>query len=131
MIFRFALPRSETPARRLSVRGRLISFLVLIGILFGGVLSPAMAHTPEIGVVHVGEVLDVHEAASPAAHDSTEKVPDMPGQPAAHHHCTIALEVTAPSILTAPAMRAAQFRPSISRVLASYAQEPPAEPPAA
>lgn len=131
MIFRFALPRSETPARRMSVRGRLLSFLVLIGILFGGVLSPAMAHTPESGVEHVGEVLDVHEASSPAAHDPTEKAPEMPGQPAAHHHCTIALEVMAPSILAAPAMREAQFRPAISRVLVSYAQAPPTEPPSA
>lgn len=131
MIFRSALKVSRTPARRVSVRGRLLSFLVLIGILFGGVVSPAIAHTPESGVMHVGEVLDVHEAASPAAHDPTEKAPEMSGQPASHHHCTIALEVTTPSILAAPALREAQFLPAISHVLVSYAQEPPTEPPAA
>lgn len=131
MIFRSALPVSRTPARRVPVRGRLLSFLVLIGILFGGVVSPAIAHTPESGVMHVGEVLDVHEAASPAAHDPTEKAPNMPGQPASHHHCTIALEVTAPSILAAPMSGQAQFRPAMSSVLNSYAQEPPTEPPLA
>lgn len=131
MIFRFALPRSETPARRMSVRGRLLSFLVLIGILFGGVLSPAMAHTPEFGIVHVGEVLDVHEDSSPAAHDPSGNAPDMPGQPAAHHHCTIALEVTAPVVVPATRMSEVLPRPAISRILASLSQAPPTEPPAA
>lgn len=131
MIFGSALPSFLAPARRVSVRGRLISFLLLIGILFGGVLSPAMAHAPDSGVLHVGEVLDVHEDAAPAAHDPTEKAPTMPEQPASHHHCTIALEVTAPSILAELELREAQFRPALSRVLASYAQAPPTEPPAA
>ena len=118
-------------ARRVAVQHRLLSFLMLIGILFGGVISPAIAHAREPGIEHVGEVLDVHEANSTASHDPSNNAPDMPGQPAAHHHCTIALEVRAPHILSATVMCGIQFRPAISRVLVSYAQEPPTEPPAA
>ena len=118
-------------ARRLSVRERLLSFLVLVAILFGVVLSPATAHAQGSDFAHVGEVLDIHESAPTAAHDPAEQAPDMPGQPASHHHCTIALEVIAPAILAAPAMPEGLLCPAISRTLASYAQAPPTEPPAA
>ena len=113
------------------MRGRLLSFLVLIGILFGGVLSPAIAHAHESGAELFGEVLDVHEPTLTAAQDPAEKAHDLPGQPAAHHHCTIAVEVSAPTVLAAPKMREAEHGSTISRVLASYAQKPPTEPPAA
>ena len=125
------LPNNCGAARCRAVRERLVSFLMLIGILFGVVLSPATAHAQISGSGHAGEVLLIHEAASTSAHDPAEKGPDMPGQPASHHHCTIALEVIAPVILAAPAMREGLRRPAISRSLASYAQAPPTEPPAA
>lgn len=118
-------------ATRLPMRARLVSYLLLIGILFGGVVSPAIAHAKEIGVVHAGEVLDVHEAASTAAHDPSEKAPDMPGQPASHHHCTIALEVAAPLVALPSPLRAVPPVPALSRTLVSSAQAPPTEPPAA
>ena len=118
-------------ARWLPVRSRLLSFLVLVSILFGGVLSPAISHAREVGVEHVGEVLDVHEAVSTAAHDSSEKAPDMPGQPASHHHCTIALEVEAPLVVLPSPLRAVPPVPALSRTLISSAQAPLTEPPAA
>lgn len=119
------------PARSITVRGRLLSFLVLVAVLFGGVVAPAVAHERGADFDHVGEVLDIHESASTAAHDSSGKVPDMPGQPATHHHCTIALEVVAPALLPAAQMSEALPPPAISRTLASLAQAPPTEPPAA
>ena len=118
-------------ARRFSVRERLLSFLMLIAILFGVALLPATAHAQGFDFAHAGEVLDIHESAPTVAHDPPDQAPDVPGQPASHHHCTIALEVIAPAILAAPAMREALLRPEISRNLASYAQAPPTEPPAA
>lgn len=118
-------------ARRLTVRGRLFSFLVLVAILFGVVLSPTTAHAQGSDLAHAGEVLDIHGSVPIAAHDPAEQAPDMPGQPASHHHCTIALEVIAPAILTVPAMPQGLLRPAVSRTLASYAQAPPTEPPAA
>lgn len=127
------LPKFLDAARRLPERARLLSLLLLIGILFSGVVSPAVAHTQETGVVHADEVLNVHESLSTAAHDASRKAPDMPGQPASHHHCTIALEVIAPAILAVPEMPEGLLGPAISRTLASYAQarrpsHPPPEP---
>ena len=118
-------------ARRIFVRERLLSFLMLIGILFGVVLSPATAHARVSSFAHAGEVLIIHESAPTAAHDPAQQVPDVPGEPAFHHHCTIALEVIAPAILAAPAMPEGLLRPAISRTLASYAQAPPTQPPSA
>lgn len=128
---RSRLPKFDGPATRFVVRGRFLSFLVLIGILFGGVVAPAVAHERGAEFGHAGEVLDIHEATSTAAHDPTGKVPDMPGQPATHHHCTIALEVVAPAVVPASRMSEALPSPAISRSLASLAQAPPTEPPAA
>lgn len=119
------------PATRLTVRGRLLSFLVLVAILFGGVVAPAIAHERGAEFDHAGEVLDIHEGVSTAAHDPAEKSPDMPGQPATHHHCTIALEVIAPALVSALRMDEALPPPAGSRTLASLAQAPPTEPPAA
>lgn len=128
---RARLPKYYGPATRLAVRGRLLSFLVLIGILFGGVAAPAIAHERGAAFDHAGEVLDIHDAASTAAHEPTGKTPDMPGQPASHHHCTIALEVIAPAVALATRMGEALPPPAISRTLASLAQAPPTEPPSA
>ena len=125
------LPNNCGAARGRLVRARLLSFLVLIAILFGVVLSPATAHAQRFDFAHAGEVLDIHESAPTVAHDPANQTPDVPGQPLSHHHCTIALEVIAPAILGAPSMRKGLLRPAISRTLASYAQAPPTEPPAA
>ena len=117
--------------RRVSVRGRLLSFLMLFGILFGAVLLPATAHAQGSDFAHAGEVLDIHESAPTAAHNPAEQAPDVPGQAASHHHCTIALEVIAPAIFAAPEIRDRLLRPAISRTLVSHAEAPPTEPPAA
>lgn len=125
------MPKRGAPATRFAVRGRLLSFLVLIGILFGGVVAPAVAHERGADFDHAGEVLDIHESASTAANDPSGKIPDMPGQPVSHHHCTIALEVVAPAVAPATRLGEAPPSPAISRTLASLAQAPPTEPPAA
>lgn len=118
-------------ARRLSVRERLLSFLMLMCILFGVLLSPATAHAQIAGVGHAGEVLIIHESTSASAFDPVQKTPDVPGLVVSDHHCTISLEVIAPAILAAPAMHEGLLHPAISRTLASYAQAPPTEPPTA
>ena len=56
---RSRLPKYSGPAKRFAVRGRLLSFLVLIGILFGGVVAPAVAHERGAEFDHAGEVLDI------------------------------------------------------------------------
>ena len=125
------LPNNCGAARRLSVRERLFSFLMLIVILFGVVLSPATAHAQISGIGHAGEIRMIHESTSISVDDASHKAPDVPGQAAIHHHCTIALEVIAPAILAAPAMHEGLLHPAVSRTLASYAQAPPTEPPTA
>lgn len=122
---------SITPAKRSPMHGRLLSIFLIVSVLFGGVLSPAIAHAQGSSFEHAGEVLDVHESASTSVHDSAEEAPDMPGQPAAHHHCTIALEVQAPLVVLPASLRAVPPVPALSRALVSSAQAPPTEPPAA
>ena len=104
---------------------------MLIGILFGIVLSSATAHAQISGIGHAGEVLIIHDSTPTSADGAPHKAPDVPGQPASHHHCTIALEVIAPAIFAAPEIRDGLLCPAISRTLVSHAEAPPTEPPAA
>ena len=115
---------------RASMLARLVSLLMAIALLVGGTLSPAIAHAREGGVEHAMEILHLEDAAS--AHDAQ---PDddngQSDQTGAHHHCTIAVEADTASVeATAPIVREA-FVPALTRILGSFAQAPPIEPPAA
>lgn len=125
------LSQDRGAARRPAVQRTLLLLLVLIGILFGGIVAPAVAHESNVDLVHAGEVLDLHDTVEGSPDDQSNKAPDTPGEPASHHHCTIALEVSAFAAASDAPLREALLLPSLCRSMTSRAQAPPTEPPAA
>lgn len=113
------------------MRVRLLSLLLILAVLFGGAIAPALAHAQGEADVHVSEILDVH-ADNPASSDDSKKpVSGMPGETAAHHHCTIGLTATGPDICLLDDAGQAIIPPADLRLLVSHAQAPPTQPPSA
>lgn len=108
--------------RRAAVRGRIFALLMLIGILFGILLSPTAAHAQISSIVPAGEVVTIHESTPTSVVGAAHKAPDVPEKPATHHHCTIALEVIAPAIFIAAEIRDGLLRPAINGTLVSHAE---------
>ena len=110
--------------------GRLLSIVMAIALLCGGALSPAIAHARDAGGEHSAEVLQLDKASwtrdsQPGDESGKSDQADM------HHHCTIAVEADAPAVEpVAPVVRATVI-PPLSRILGSFAQAPPIEPPSA
>jgi hypothetical protein len=129
------LPRRTHAATQHSMRGRFTSLLVLIGLFFGIVVMPAMAHASGHSPVHASEMLDVHEIgpeidnadhSQPASGDT-----DMPCHTVSHHHCSVALAPDADSGLLANWSADAALMPLVVQPMPSLALAPPTEPPAA
>lgn len=128
---RTELPRRTYAATQHSMRGRYTSLLVLIGLFFGIIVMPAIAHASGHSPVHASEMLDVHEIGeadhSPPASGDT----DMPCHAVSHHHCSVALQLDAPRIGLSRLSKALLLRPASTTPLLSHSQAPPLEPPAA
>jgi hypothetical protein len=127
------LPRRTHAATQHSMRGRFTSLLVLIGLFFGIVVMPAMAHASGHSPVHASEMLDVHEIgpeidnadhSQPASGDT-----DMPCHTVSHHHCSIALNLDAPRIGLSELAKALLVPPASTTPLRSRSQAPPLDPP--
>ena len=118
------------PASRATVLDRLLTIVMMIALLCGSALLPAIAHAHDAGAEHSAEVLHVDTtAATPDSHTGGDS--DKSGQTGVHHHCTIALEAEAPGLgANAPIVRAT-VTAGLNRILRSLAQAPPIEPPAA
>ena len=113
------------------MRGRIISLLLILAVLFGGAIAPAIAHAQGESDVHVSEILDLHEADPAAGDDQQKPASGMPGETAAHHHCTVGLAATGPDICLMAGAGQKAFQPATANLLASYAQAPPTQPPSA
>ena len=113
------------------MRGRFISFLLILAVLFGSAVAPAIAHAQGDSDVHVSDILDVHEGDATAGDDQEKPASGMPGESAAHHHCTAGLTASGPDICLVDASRQAIVRPASTRLLVSHAQAPPTQPPSA
>lgn len=113
------------------MRGRFISLLLMLAVLFGSAIAPAIAHAQGDDVVHASEALDVHQAD--ATTDDDRQTPDsgVPGETAPHHHCTVGLTATAPDVCLPAGTKQGTIRPAATRLLVSYAQAPPTQPPSA
>src|SRR3990167_3271324 len=97
-----SLLRHAHAATQHPVRGSFTSLLVLIGLFFGIVVMPAMAHASGHSPVHASEMLDVHEIG-PEIDDADHSQPasgdtDMPCHAVSHHHCSVALHLDGPRI---------------------------------
>lgn len=115
------------------MRGRFTSLLVLIGLFFGIVVMPAMAHASGHSPVHAREMLDVHEIDS-GIEDTDHSKPtngdtDMPCHAVSHHHCSVALHLDAPRIGLSRLSKALLVPPASTTPLLSRSQAPPLDPP--
>ena len=113
------------------MRGRFISLLLVLAVLFGSAVAPAIAHAQGDSAVHVSDTLDVHAADAPTGDDQQKPASGMPGESSAHHHCTVGLTTIGPDIYLMAGINQTAFQTAITNLLASYAQAPPTQPPSA
>lgn len=115
------------------MRRRITSLFVLIGLFFGILVMPAMAHASGHSPVHANEMLDVHEIA-PDIDEANHSQPasgdtDMPCHTVSHHHCSVALNLDAPRIGLSELSKALLVLPGSTTPLLSRSQAPPLDPP--
>ncbi len=111
------------------MRGRIISLLVLIGLLFSSAAMPATAEAGGHLPPHAGDVLDTHavDDGRPSLPDGDDT--DMPCHTVSHHHCSIALEQDGPRIALSAFSRALRQPPASAAALLSRSLAPPLDPP--
>lgn len=126
---RKSLPHRPHAATQHSMRGRFTSLLVLIGLFFGVVAMPVIAHANEYAPA--AEMLDVHNVDDAEHKHSQESGKDMPCHAISHHHCSLALHLDSPRINLGALTKGTLMRPAAVSPLASRSQAPPLEPPAA
>lgn len=126
----------QTYASGVTMRRRLLAFLVLISVLFGSAVSPALAHSSGDSIMHASEVIDVHEFDAPDAQSVMDKQTgqeDSGAAPSAalQHHCACATVVglVAPEISTFFFVQI--FEPTLVSVMPSWRSAPLTEPPSA
>lgn len=128
---RKSLRRPLHAATQHSMRGRFTSLLVLIGLFFGVVVMPVVAHASGNSPVHASEMLDVHEIEDADHSHSQGADKDMPCHAVSHHHCSVALQLDAPRISLNALSKGALVRPAATTPLTSRSQAPPLDPPLA
>lgn len=123
-------------ANRVAMRRRLLAFLVLIAVFFGGTVAPALAHSSGGSLMHASEVIDVHESDAPDSQSAFKKQTgekDNGAAPSAafHHHCACATvaDHVAPGIDTFLGVQI--FSPTLASVMPSRRSAPLTEPPSA
>lgn len=124
------LPTVRLTATGKSMRGRFISLFVLLGILFCGIVEPAIAHAENAITAHGNEMFAIVEPADPDHGDSNEQTGAKPCH-VASHHCCIALAVDAPSLTLQSDSGSANTSALAATAMSSLSQAPPIEPPAA
>jgi hypothetical protein len=102
---------------------------IMISLLFGSVVVPAMAGA-ETG--HAMEIIDVGCDVLVAAADTDESSPDSaPPLHLDHHHCSACAELNGRSPMSDRLAPNNLFFRGPVTILASYATAPPIQPPAA
>lgn len=113
------------------VRGRFTSLMVLVGLLFGIVVMPTMAHAVSSSSSHGSEMLAVEEIEEADHSHSQGTDKDMPCHAVGHHHCSMALQLDAPRINLNGLIKDALVPPAATAPLVSRSQAPPLNPPLA
>ncbi|MFM9851960.1 MAG: hypothetical protein ACKVOJ_04000 [Sphingomonadaceae bacterium] len=108
---------------------RVISLFVLIGLFFGTVVMPVVAHAGGQIAVHANEMLDVHDEVDVDHSQSKNGDGNMPCHAVSHHHCSIALQLEAPRVILSGQGKALLVSPAATSGLVSYSQAPPLDPP--
>lgn len=125
------MPHPRYAARQQTMRGRFTSLLLLIGLFFGVVVMPVIAHANGNSPVHASEVLDLHEIDAADHSHSQGADKEMPCHAVSHHHCSIALAANADTCSLSVWGSKAEVMPLIVQPMPSLALAPPTEPPAA
>lgn len=113
------------------MKARLASLLVLIALLCGGVVMPAIAHASDPHTTltfdaSTASEADAAEHQHPGGDDS-----DMPCHGVSHHHCSVALHLDGPRIDLNSVAKRSLLRPATTTPLVSHSQAPPLDPPLA
>lgn len=108
---------------------------MVIAMLFGSMLSPAVAHAVGPDVAHMFESghaeLDLDHRSVQGDHDRDSSGGDE-GNVLPHHHCIAGLALIVPgTAFEAMPDRVSMFRPQLVVSLASWQSAPPTEPPSA
>lgn len=123
-------------ANHVAMRRHFLAFLVLIAVLFGSTVAPALAHGGNGSLMHANEMIDVHESDASDTQPVLKKQSggsDNGSAPSAavHHHCACATKVdhVAPDI---SAFFSVQIFPAtLVSAMSSRRSAPLTEPPAA
>ena len=113
------------------MRGRFISLLLILGVLFGSAVGSTIAHAQGKFVVHVSDIIDVNGTDATAADEHEKPASGMLGETSAHHHCTVGVTTTGPDICPVDRSRQGKFPLAAASFLVSHAQAPPTQPPSA
>jgi hypothetical protein len=108
----------------------LLLFWLAIGLVFGGVESPSMAHD----ALPYSAVIASADAGGHAEAAHREHAPDDENAPChamVHHHCSVGLDAGAPVMVESLSLACVAMRPQDSAILSSLAQAPPLQPPSA
>lgn len=130
-MMRKSLPRKSRAAMQQSMLGRISSLLVLVGLVFGVLVMPMVAHASTNGPLHASEMVDDHEIVDADHSHSRGDDKDVPCHAVSHHHCSIALRLDGPRIAVNTLTQGALLRPGASAPLVSRSQAPPLDPPLA
>ena len=128
---RKSLPGPSYAATQHFMRGRFTSLLVLVGLLFGIVVMPTMAHAAISSPGHGNEILAVQEIEEADHSHSQGADKDVPCHAVSHHHCSVALQLDAPRINLSKLAKDALLHPAATTPLVSRSQAPPLDPPLA
>ena len=108
----------------------LLLFWLAVGLAFGGVETPSMAHDalPYSAVIAASDVSSHAEAAH---RDHAPDDENAPCHAMVHHHCSVGLDAGAPVMVESLSLARVAMRPQDSAILSSLAQAPPLQPPSA
>jgi hypothetical protein len=124
-----ALPGRLDAATQALMRGRFTSLFIFLGLFLSIVVAPAIAHANDHGLIHAGELADVHEIDLADHEDQTGSDKEQPCHAISHHHCGVALSFDAPRVGLNTITKAATVPPASTTPLLSRTQAPPLDPP--
>lgn len=113
-----------------AVRRYFIQFFMVLSLLFGGAVLPALAHADAGSADHAIEMLDTHHEHADDDDRASKTSPGDPDQ-AVHHHCTVSLTLAAGDIAAAKRLARMKERPVPAAAMSSRDTAPLTEPPSA
>lgn len=108
----------------------LLLFWLAIGLAFGGIESPSMAHDASPYSAEMA-LADAGLHAEPSHRDHAPDDENAPCHAMVHHHCSVGLNAGEPVMLESVLLARVAMRPQDSAILSSLAQAPPLQPPSA